>query len=134
MSDKSDNIDKRDDDGWTPLMLEVLRGELERAESLIIEGANPNVENNIGETPLWIAIEEEHHGMVEMLCRYADVNYKNKDCATALARAMYQENTSIIELLIENGGENSGPIVRLDEEERIYTVMCKEYSLGKRNE
>lgn len=43
---------------------------------------------------------------------------------------MYQENTSIIELLIENGGENSGPIARLGEEERIYTAMCKEYSLG----
>lgn len=134
MSNKSNDIEKKDNDGWTPLMLAVLRGELERAESYITQGANPNAENNIGETPLWIAIEEEHYGLVEMLCKYADVNYKNKDAATALARAMYQENTSIIDLLIENGAENSGPITRFDNEERIYTAMCKEYSLGKRNE
>ena len=54
--------------------------------------------------------------MVEMLCKDAEVNHKNKEGASALARAIYQENTSIIELLVENGGKNTGPIARLDEE------------------
>ncbi|WP_350655126.1 hypothetical protein, partial [Pseudoalteromonas sp. D48-MNA-CIBAN-0056] len=36
------------------------------------------------------------------------------------------------ELLIENGGQNTGPIASLDEEERAYTAMCEEYSLGRK--
>jgi ankyrin repeat protein len=128
MQDKMDTTYK---DGWTPLMLAVLRGDIALAGQLIADGSDLNMENESGETALWIAIEEEHYGLVEILCKHADVNYKNKEGGTALARAMYQENNDIIELLIRCGGENSGRIPSLDEAEQIYLDMCKEYRLEK---
>lgn len=123
-------VDLQDDeDGWTPLMLAVLRGEYDLVEQLIFEGVELNIENSSGETALWLAIEEENLGLVQLLCKHADINYLNKEGASALARAMYQENKEIIELLIKSGAENTGRIPSLELAENIYLNMCKEYNL-----
>ena len=126
------DINAQDKDGWTPLMEAVLSCDLELTEQLLEQGAKPDIENNTGETPLWLAIEEEHLGMVELLCGYANINFRTNEGATALARAMYQKNTDIISLLKEKGGVDSGPIPSMIEQEAIYLHMCKEKNSRKK--
>lgn len=38
--------------GWTPLHLATYFGHLDIAEVLLMSGANPNVTNDVGDTPL----------------------------------------------------------------------------------
>lgn len=48
-----EKIDSQDETlGWTPLYRTVICGHLEGAEYLLKLGANPNIVNSLGETPL----------------------------------------------------------------------------------
>jgi ankyrin repeat protein len=48
-----DKINDRDESlGWTPLYRTVICGHVKASRYLLKKGANPNTENNLGETPL----------------------------------------------------------------------------------
>lgn len=97
------DLDIQDERGNTQLMLEVLSFNPEAVELLLEHGANTEIENDEGETALILAITEDYSYLVELLCPYSDVNYKNMHGDSALAIAKYFEREDIIKTLVSYG-------------------------------
>ncbi|CAG0908906.1 unnamed protein product, partial [Cyprideis torosa] len=73
----------------------------ETAELLIRKGAVVNVKDRRGQTPLFVATENNHHSVVEVLLAHgADSNVANKDKTSPLHKA---ENAKTARLLVEKG-------------------------------
>ena len=62
-------IDARDSDGRTALMLAVLQGRLDTVVALLGRGADPNVADTSGVTPLQAARAQHQPEMVDALLR-----------------------------------------------------------------
>ena len=52
------NINAKDKKGFTPLHVAAARGYIEEVQYLLRKGANPNVENKVGERPIDLVPEE----------------------------------------------------------------------------
>ncbi len=84
-------------------------GEIERVKLLISEGADVNVKNDEGLTPLHWAAREGHKEIVELLLAHdADVNIGDANSnRTAAEYAMRSKHTEIVQLLISKGADIS---------------------------
>jgi len=72
----------------TPLHQAAADGNLKEARSLISKGANVNVKDNEGRTPLFYAVENRHTFMCDLLIvKGADINVKDADGDTPLHHA-----------------------------------------------
>ena len=97
-------VDARNEDGVTPLMAVVARGQADVAGLLLDAGAIVNVKNKAGRTPLMMAVR---NGQVEaarlLLQRRARLNDRDEDERTALsyaeALAPGDRRTSLVALL-----------------------------------
>jgi len=97
-------VDARNEDGVTPLMAAVARGQADVAGLLLDAGAIVNVKNKAGRTPLMMAVR---NGQVEaarlLLQRRARLNDRDEDERTALsyaeALAPGDRRTSLVALL-----------------------------------
>jgi len=81
-----------------------------RVDTLIELGANPDIEDTEGMTPLMICARdawEEHQYMASWLIEYcgADVNRKNKDGYTALHLAAANNKHHIVKVLLSHGAD-----------------------------
>lgn len=63
----SSSLDKQTKDGSTALHICALRNQTECMKLLLRSGANPQIENREGKTPLDIAKEKEHHICAELV-------------------------------------------------------------------
>ncbi len=63
------DIDARDENGRTALMLAVLRGESRAVDMLLASGADPNAADGRGTTPLQAAIAGNQPAIVAALQR-----------------------------------------------------------------
>jgi cytohesin len=91
------NVNAKDDNGRTPLLLAVEESHKEIAELLILKGANVNAKNQNEVTPLHWAAARGHKEIVELLiAKGADVNAKSDDGTTPL----HFNNKEVVELLI----------------------------------
>lgn len=81
-------------------------------------GANPNVRNNAGVTPLQLATRLGFvEGVEELLKRGAQVNVADSQGETPLIAAVHQRNVALVRLLLANGAnpdrnDNSGRSAR----------------------
>jgi ankyrin repeat protein len=84
-------------------------GEIERVKLFISEGADVNVKNSEGLTPLHYAAFKGHKDIVELLLAHgADVNVGGANYnRTALEFAMQSNHTEIVQLLISKGADIS---------------------------
>lgn len=57
----------RDYNGRTLLMLAAIRGNLEEARSLLTQGSNPNLLDNLNQSALYYAVINQHPAVVELL-------------------------------------------------------------------
>ena len=76
------------------------------AEFLITKGADVNIKDNNGRTPLNWAVRRRHKDVVELLiAKGADVNAKNNEGETPLSIAEEKGHTEIVELLRKHGAK-----------------------------
>ena len=117
--------------GWTPLHWAALEGHKDIVELLIKLGANINSKDNMGNTPLDLAIQYERLDIAEYLSTYSantgtihvvarngyfagvqayldngvDINARDENGSTPLHLAALQGHKDIVELLINRGAQ-----------------------------
>ena len=81
-------------------------GDEEFASILIKMGANVNIKDDKGNTPLIVASYNGHKEIVSMLIKNkANLNDKKNEGDTAIMEACKQKNIDIIAILIKNGAK-----------------------------
>ncbi|XP_042319422.1 kinase D-interacting substrate of 220 kDa isoform X4 [Sceloporus undulatus] len=102
--EKCKDVDERNENGQTPLMLAAEQGNLEIVQELIKKGANCNLEDADNWTALISAAKEGHVAIVSELLG-CNVNMEHRDMGgwTALMWACYKGRTEVAELLLEKG-------------------------------
>ena len=94
------DVNVRDKDGETALMIVSWYGKKEIAELLIKNGIDINAKDNLGRTALMYASWYGHNEVVKLLLENgADVNAQDEDDITALMYAFKNGDKEIIELL-----------------------------------
>jgi ankyrin repeat protein len=82
----------------------AIRGDLDKTNLLIAEGANVNMVDSYGVTPLHFAADRGHKEIVQLLIsKGADVNVVTKYGLTPLNLATIVKQKDVIELLIRHG-------------------------------
>jgi ankyrin repeat protein len=107
---KSCNLNAKNDQGWTALMLAAAKGHFETVEILLNNGVDINAKSDkSGCTALMLAAWFGHTAIVEALLNNgARVNIKSDSGKTALMAAAFQEDTKTVKLLqcvVKNNSE-----------------------------
>ena len=98
-------IDSRDKTGRTALSWAVELGNLEITEKLLIKGADPNLADNRGYTPLFYCVPKVEV-MKSLLCAGANVNHPGRDGKTKLHHLLWEsDNIDIFETLWSHGAD-----------------------------
>ena len=101
---KGADVNAKNENGSTPLILALDNGFKEVAELLIAKGVEVNIQNNNGDTALILAASWGHTEIVNsLLAKSAEVNVRNKDGDTALMCAARQGHTEIVNSLLAKG-------------------------------
>ena len=78
----------------------------EMIELLIKGGADVNIENHFGDSPLLQAVYRGNHGLVELLIQHgADLNHRNRFGDTPLLEAVNRDLIVMAALLVEHGAD-----------------------------
>jgi ankyrin repeat protein len=94
------DINARDKDGSTALMVASEKGDIEMAQFLIQNGADVNAKNIDSYTALMYVAYKGNLEIAELLIKHkADVNARDKDGWTALRYASIQGRNDIMKLL-----------------------------------
>ena len=95
---KCANVNDKDDDGRTALMIAAKYGYTDIVNALLAHGADVNIKDNLGMTALMYAAENDNIDIVNALLEHgADVNAKDKHKKTSLDMA---QNNKIKQILI----------------------------------
>ena len=98
------DMEAKDSNGCTPLLIAVSRGCRDVASLLLERGANKEAKNKGGCTPLHLAASSNHKDVVSLLLeRGANKEAKNKDGWTPLYAAASRGCTDVVSLLLERG-------------------------------
>ena len=100
-------IDYRDpDSGDAALHMVVKRRDMTWVNYLLAKGANPNVEDRDGNTPLILAAAQGFPDAVRVLIEFkANVNARNRAGETPLIKAVQTLNATIVRQLMEAGAK-----------------------------
>jgi ankyrin repeat protein len=99
-------IDDRDGDGRSALSVAALQGDLRMVLYLLEEGADANLKDEAGDTPLLLAAGRNAAVMRALVEAGADVNLANDDGRTPLISAAQYETESV-RLLLDAGANVS---------------------------
>nr|XP_054753891.1 ankyrin-1-like [Lytechinus pictus] len=103
---KGSDVNRDDEDGWTPFSAAVKNGHLEAVKHLLRKGAVQKRYD--GMTPLYIAAQAGHLDVVKLLISNgADVNEVDDEGMIALHAAARKGNIEIVKYLIQQGSDVS---------------------------
>ncbi|KAJ9299066.1 hypothetical protein DTO271G3_3308 [Paecilomyces variotii] len=101
------NVDAKEDDGWTALMLASQEGHLPLLNLLIEKSANVNAEEKDGATSLWIASQQGHTAIVR---RLLELEAKQLPTRSAQRRPIHQAaqngHLSVLQMLLKAAPED----------------------------
>ena len=84
----------------------AIKGHMHLAEYLVEHGANVNLTDFYGDTPLHVAAREGHMPLAEYLVEHgADVNIKNERGETPLDEALERKDKKIVKFFVEHGAD-----------------------------
>ncbi|XP_030768252.1 kinase D-interacting substrate of 220 kDa B isoform X3 [Sitophilus oryzae] len=106
LENKQFQIDDKDENGTTALMVAASKGRSAFVRELLAHGADPNVEDNDGWTALLCAAKEGHYDIVlQLLEHHADIDHRDMGGWTALMWATYKGRTNVALHLLDRGAE-----------------------------
>jgi len=89
----------------TDFIFAVEAGNTVKARTLLRKGVSPNLNNESGEPPLFVAIRNNDRMMLKLLLEYdADVNFKNSQGYTILMFCVAKKKVSLAKELLKYGG------------------------------
>jgi ankyrin repeat protein len=100
------NVDDVDEDGETALHLAVWNSNVDVFQKLLEKGANPNIFDKKGWSPLHVAAGEKNgNEIMDLLLAHSKVNVDDVDGKgqTALHIAAYESNVNVVKSLINKG-------------------------------
>lgn len=101
---KTKFINKQYKFGNTLLMMSIKNSNTNIADFLLRNGANPNIQDLGGATPLHIASRNSDTGSVNLLISFkADINKKDAEGYTPLMRAVDSKSVEIVSTLVKSG-------------------------------
>ena len=105
--DAGADIETRDDEGRSPLLVASLSGELTTVTKLVKAGADVRATDNERNTCLILAVFEGHTDIVRYLVGLpeVDLNYKGVDNSTALYSAVLEKHADVVQVLIDAGAD-----------------------------
>uniref|UniRef100_A0ABD2WK59 Uncharacterized protein n=1 Tax=Trichogramma kaykai TaxID=54128 RepID=A0ABD2WK59_9HYME len=106
-------IDARDESGDTPLHLALANDNKDGVEALVLWGADPNLANNNGETPLHVCCKADYdHGSAQSFFRIARavrrevrLDVEDNSGRTPLQWAVANLFPHVVEALLDNGAD-----------------------------
>ncbi|KAK8091587.1 hypothetical protein PG997_001948 [Apiospora hydei] len=102
------NIDSKDSNGNTPLMIASSDGRENISRLLLDRGADHSLRNKQRATPLSMASASGHKTVVQLLVnRGADLESRDFDNETALLLASQFGHTSVVEILLAHGADSN---------------------------
>lgn len=106
--DKCKDVDERNENGQTALMMAAEQGNLEMVQELIDKRANCNLDDVDNWTALISASKEGHVEIVkELLDSNANMEHRDMGGWTALMWASYKGRTEVVEVLLSKGANPS---------------------------
>lgn len=106
-----DSIEEVDEERNTILHHCVEKGAYDFVDALVYNGADPNVKNRYGETPVHIAARNDMDEIMELLLEFGgDVTIKNNHQRSALNLATTLKSKKVLRM-IENSGMDYSTIV-----------------------
>ena len=94
--------------GSTVLHMAAINGLDEIALFYLKKGANANIKNNLGWSPLYIAASRGRLKVAKLLLEHgADINAEDNDGLTPLMMAAGKGNLEVVQLLIKQGADSN---------------------------
>ncbi|CAB0030422.1 unnamed protein product [Trichogramma brassicae] len=130
------HIDAQDKLGWTPLQWALNCNHRKLVQALLRNGANPNLANREGHTPLHICcVRSDDYALAEMLLKICEEDYQLVDVDardrrgdTPLHLALHYGNSNTAELLLRHGAD---PRVANAQELTPLHIICKNNCVGR---
>lgn len=122
-------INKPDEDGWTPLMHAAFNGHVEMVKSFLVAGAKADMVNYKGETALMLAVQQRHYHTTAALLRAPSANLyqRNRLGANLLHQAIAGGLFVIVEaILATDRDRRSNPDVHEPSVESLSVEMRRE--------
>jgi ankyrin repeat protein len=122
-------INKPDEDGWTPLMHAAFNGHVEMVKSFLVAGAKADMVNYKGETALMMAVQQRHYHTTAALLRAPSANLyqRNRLGANLLHQAIAGGLFVIVEtILATDRDRRSNPDVHEPSVESLSVEMRRE--------
>jgi ankyrin repeat protein len=103
-SRRTEDVNRRNPDGSTPLQWAVYTGDVAEAKRLLGAGADVSLANNYGATPMSLAAEVGNTDMLNVLLQAgANADSPNPDGQTALLAVARTGNVEAAQLLLKHG-------------------------------
>lgn len=98
------DVNKRNENGWTPLIVASRTGNEPIVKDLLNRGAMPELKDGHCKNALVYASKRNHIDIVKLLLDHSfEDNLKTINCWTPLIAASYKGNDEIVKLLLEKG-------------------------------
>eukprot|EP00949_MAST-11_sp_MAST-11-sp1_P001982 g1982.t1 len=116
------DVNARDGNGMTPLLIAAKHGNFRVAELMVREGADIHLAKPNGNSPLYVATYWECKDIVSFLLRVgAEVNQANKKGWTALHAAVQDDSMELAELLLQRG---ANPFAETSKFESVLSIAA----------
>jgi ankyrin repeat protein len=108
--------------GEAALHIVAKRGDTTYVNYLLARGADPNIRDGQGNTPLLVAVNNGAGGVIDLLVKGgANVNLGNGSGETPLIRAVQRRDLSLVRILLAAGADP-------DQSDRIAGLSARDYA------
>lgn len=103
---EGEDLESRDRQNLTPMMIAAEKGHVEIVETLMDAGADIEATDRVGKTPIMVAAHKGQAQVVDLLARAgANINARDDIGATALIWAAAFGNAEVVQTLLNNGAQ-----------------------------